>query len=149
MLEANMLKRAQFQTKWINLQISPLPRRATITLRHSEITQARLATLDARFMPSQNLERLTLRPGDIRLAPRRRSPGVLVLDEQMGAADFALEALLRGGAVGAHILRMVLAHVVLQGFAVGLGRRLPAGFLAAGVEVVGQVLAVGVPDFPA
>jgi hypothetical protein len=67
----------------------------------------------------------------------------------MGAADLALEALLRGGAVRAHVLRVVLAHVVLQGFAVGLGRRLPAGFLAAGVEVVGQVLAVRVPDFPA
>lgn len=100
-------------------------------------------------MGSQNLEGLALRAGDVRLAPRRRSSGVLVLDEQMGAADFALEALLRGGAVGSLVLRVVLAHVVLQGFAVGVGWRLPARFLGAGIEVVGQVLAVGVPDFPA
>jgi hypothetical protein len=100
-------------------------------------------------MGSQNLKSLTLRAGDFSLAPRRGSPGILVLDEQMGAADFALEALLRGGAVGSLVLRVVLAHVVLQGFAVGLGWRLPARFLGAGVEVVGQVLAVGVPDFPA
>jgi hypothetical protein len=63
------------------------------------------------------------------------------------AADLAAQVLLRGGAVMVQIGRVVLAHVVFEGLRVGLWRRLPFRLLGAGVEVVGEVLAVGVADF--
>lgn len=46
-----------------------------------------------------------------------------------------------GGAV-------VEGHVGFDFVRVGAGGRLPAGLLGGGVEVVGQVFGVGVPDFP-
>lgn len=39
-------------------------------------------------------------------------------------------------------------HVGFEGFGVGARGGLPAGFFAAGVEVVGEVFGVGVADFP-
>lgn len=44
---------------------------------------------------------------------------------------------------------MVGGHVVLQLLRVGAGGGFPAGDLVGGVEVVGQVLGVGVADLPA
>ena len=46
-----------------------------------------------------------------------------------------------GGAV-------VEGHVLFYFVRVGARGRLPAGLLCGGVEVVGQVFGVGVPDFP-
>lgn len=76
-----------------------------------------------------------------------------MLDEQVRAANFAAEVLglllgRRAAAVGlGEVGGVILAHVVFQGLGVGFGRRLPFGFLGGGVEVVGQVFAVGVADF--
>jgi hypothetical protein len=67
----------------------------------------------------------------------------------MGTSDFAFETLLRCSTVGSHIFSVVLAHVMFQRFAVGFGRRLPPRLLSAGIEVIRQVLAIGMADFPA
>lgn len=70
-----------------------------------------------------------------------------MLDEQVGSANLTAQVLLGGRAVVVQIGGVILAHVVLEGFRVGLCRRLPFRFFGAGVEVVRQVLAVGVADF--
>lgn len=64
----------------------------------------------------------------------------------MGGADLALWDTRDGTMAGASAV--VSSHVVLKLFAVGSGRRLPSGYLVLGVEVVGQVLGVGVANFP-
>lgn len=66
----------------------------------------------------------------------------------MGTADFAL-VVLGGSSIRSEVSRVILAHVVLQRLTVGLWRGLPSRLLGGGVEVVWQVLAVGVADLPA
>lgn len=66
----------------------------------------------------------------------------------MGTADLAL-VVLGGGSIRSEVSRVILAHVVLQRLTVGLWRGLPSRLLGGGVEVVWQVLAVGVADLPA
>ena len=43
---------------------------------------------------------------------------------------------------------MVRCHVGFYEAGVGAGRGLPSGLFDAGVEVIGEVLAIGVADFP-
>lgn len=71
-----------------------------------------------------------------------------MLDQEMSAADLAFEFLL-DVEIRAQVGSVILAHVVLQRLAVGVLRRLPSRLFAAGVEVVRQVLAVGVANLPA
>lgn len=69
-----------------------------------------------------------------------------MLHEEMSAADLAIEVLLVRKAVLVQVSGMVLAHVVLESLAVGVCRRLPSRLLCVRVEVIRQILAVGVPD---
>lgn len=74
-----------------------------------------------------------------------------MFDQEMGGADLALSCGTRavdagsgGGSGGA----VVSGHVEFQFVRVGILGRFPARFMRLLVEVVGQVLGVGVPDFP-
>ncbi len=69
-----------------------------------------------------------------------------MLDEQVGRSDLAVPGGARGGRVGGRAV--VQGHVCFDLVGVSAGGRLPAGFLGGGVEVVGEVFGVGVPDFP-
>ena len=64
----------------------------------------------------------------------------------MRATHLAAQVLLGRCAVVMQVGRVVLAHVVFEGLRVSAWRRLPLGLLGVGVEVVRQVLAVGVAD---
>ena len=83
---------------------------------------------------------------DTHLFPALRPSAVLVLHQQVGCPNFPLihTITIRPNRRGA----MVLRHVNLQLFGVRPGRRLPAGFLGRRVEVVGEVLRVGVAHLP-
>ena len=69
-----------------------------------------------------------------------------MLDEQMRRSDLPVLGGAGGGRVGGGAV--VQGHVGLYLVRVGAGRGFPAGFLGGGIEVVGQVLGVGVPDLP-
>lgn len=80
------------------------------------------------------------------LSPAAWSSAILVLDEQVSSANLALwhtgdSSKARSGAV-------VLGHVVLELFRVCSLGRLPAGNLLGRVEVVWEVLGVGVAHLP-
>jgi hypothetical protein len=80
------------------------------------------------------------------LSPAAGSSAVAMLDQKMGSADLALGntrdgARTRTGAV-------VGGHVVLELLSVCTGRGLPSRELLGRVEVVGEVLGVGVSDLP-
>lgn len=97
-------------------------------------------------MGLQDLNGLFLAAGDLGLAPAARATAVAVLDQQVAATDLAL-TLARG--LWASCGSMVLRHVQFQFLSVGVGRRFPARFFGGGVEVVGEVLGVGVANLPA
>lgn len=80
------------------------------------------------------------------LAPAAGSAAVTVLDKQVGSADFALGNAGDGAGTGAGA--MMGGHVMLELVGVGAGRGLPSRDLFSVVEVVGEVLGVGVADFP-
>lgn len=82
---------------------------------------------------------------DAYLAPAGRSPALGVLEEQMCDADLARLGALGGGEGAA----VELGHIDLELLGVGALWGLPPRVLLGGVEVVGQVLAVAVADFPA
>jgi hypothetical protein len=68
-----------------------------------------------------------------------------VLHEQMGGANLALGA----GTVDARVRRtVVLRHVDLEFVRVGSLRRLPSRLVRLLIEIVGEVLGVGMADFP-
>lgn len=82
----------------------------------------------------------------IYLSPAARSSAIAVLDQQVGGANLALGDARDG--TGSGTGTVVLGHVVLQLLRVGAGGGLPAGNLVDRVEVVWEVLGVGVTDFP-
>lgn len=69
-----------------------------------------------------------------------------MLDQQVGGTDLALVRSTAGATRGGGAV--VLGHVDLELLGVGAGGRLPAAALLDGVEVVGQVLGLGVTHFP-
>ena len=98
-------------------------------------------------MAPKDLDGLLLGPSDVGLPPAAGPSAILVLDQKVTAPNFSL-ALVRsvGTACGAAV---VLGHVDLEGLRVGPGRRLPAGLFRRGIEIVREVLGVGVTDLPA
>lgn len=64
----------------------------------------------------------------------------------MRSTDFAFQVLISRCPVPADVGSVILAHVVFQCLGVGVGGWFPAGFFCCGVEVVGEVFAVGVAD---
>ena len=129
-----------------DLQVSLFPRTATITFTRSQVSQPDLPTLNPLLVAPQNIQGLVLGPPNLGLLPTARPPAIAMLDEQMGRSDLPILGGAGGGRVGGGAV--VDGHVGLYLFRVGAGRGLPAGFLGGGVEVVGQVLGVGVSDFP-
>ena len=82
------------------------------------------------------------------LSPARGPAAVAVLDQQVGGADLAgghVDGLGAGKGAGGTV---VGGHVVLELLGVGARRGLPARHLVGRVEVVGQVLGVGVAHLP-
>ena len=69
-----------------------------------------------------------------------------MLYKEVSTSDLSIEVLLIRYTVLAQICCVVLAHVVLERVAVGFLRRLPSRLLGVWVEVVWEVLAVGVSD---
>ena len=97
-------------------------------------------------MAPQNLDSFLLGSSNLRLAPTARSSAVSVLHEKMAAADLplALADTVRptcGAAV-------VVCHVDFKGFGVRARGRFPARLFNRRVEVVREVLGVGVADLP-
>ena len=129
-----------------NLQISLLPRTTAVTLTRSQVSQSNLPTLNPLLVTPQDLQGLVLGPPNLGLLPAARPPAIAMLDEQMGGSDLPILGGAGGGRVGGGAV--VEGHVGLYLVRVGTGRGFPAGFLGGGVEVVGQVLGVGVSDFP-
>jgi hypothetical protein len=130
-----------------DIQVASLPGAAAIALGGSQVAKAGCAASDPGFMAEDNGHGIVLGAGDLGLAPTRGTARVSVLDEQMRCADLALLLAL---AVGSQAGRAVVgAHVMLEGLAIGAGRRLPSALLGRGVEIVGKVLGVGVSNLPA
>lgn len=84
------------------------------------------------------------------LAPAARPPALPMLDQQVAGADLAAAgvAVQAARVRGQLALAVVLGHVRLELLGVGARGRLPARLLLCLVEVVGQVLGVGVADLP-
>lgn len=85
------------------------------------------------------------------LSPAAGPPRILVLDQQVAGADLALVAVDAAAAagLGPDLGRAVVRrHVLLELLRVGPRRRLPPRRRRRGVEVVWQVLGVGVTHFP-
>ena len=80
------------------------------------------------------------------LAPAAGPATVTMLHQQVGSADLTLERTL--GSSRAAAVAVVRGHVVLELVGVGVCGRLPAGDLVDGVEVVGEVLGVGMAHLP-
>jgi hypothetical protein len=130
-----------------NIQIASLPRAAAITLGGSKVTKAGCAASDSGFVAEDDGHGIVLGASDLGLTPTRGTPRVSVLDKQMRCANLALLLAL---AVGSQASRAVVgAHVMLEGLAIGAGRRLPSALLGRGVEIVRKVLGVGVSNLPA
>lgn len=127
-------------------QIAALSRRGAVGLSRSKVAQRRGAGLDLCFVGLDDLHGLFFGAGDVGLAPRAGAAGVAVLDEQMGGADLVLWD--AGDSTVAGASAVVGGHVVLEFLAVGSGGRFPTRDLFLGVEVVGQVLGVGVTNLP-
>jgi hypothetical protein len=126
-------------------EVAALPGAGAVALRKSELSERGGARLDALLVAADDGGGVVLGAGNVGLAPGRGPARVAVLDEQVGGADLALGgvgqgALARGGVVS--------GHIVLEAVGVGALRRLPARDLVDGVEVVGQVLGVGVANLP-
>lgn len=129
------------------LQISALPRAAAVRLCGCELRQSSVTVLDSLLVFPNPFLGLVLGPRDLRFPPTGRAAAVGVLDEQMGGADLAAAAETR--VRGQHARAVVLPHVRLELLRVGARRRLPARVLGGRVEVVRQILGVGVADLPA
>ena len=133
-----------------NSQIPLLPRTRAIALAGGDIPQCLTSIFDPLLVPLQYIYRLILSPRDLLLLPAARPPAVPMLDEEMRGADLAFRL---GFAIVWRIdgegLGVVCGHVGLDEGWVCAGGGLPAGFLGGGVEVVGEILGVGVADFPA
>lgn len=69
-----------------------------------------------------------------------------MLHQQMGRSDFPIFGRARSGRVGGGTV--VEGHVGLDLVGVRARGRFPAGLFGGGVEVVGEVFGVGVPDLP-
>lgn len=69
-----------------------------------------------------------------------------MLDEKVGGANLALGDTRNGARTGARAV--VGSHVVLELLGIGACGGLPSRDLVGGVEVVGEVLGVGVAHFP-
>ena len=82
----------------------------------------------------------------IYLSPAARPPAISVFDKQMGRANLSLGH--AGNSAGAGAGAMVSGHVVLELLSVGTLWRFPSRDLVGRVEVVGQVLGVGMANFP-
>jgi hypothetical protein len=129
-------------------QVAVLARATAVRLGHGQLAELDLAALDARLVVLDDAARLVLGARDLGLAPAHGPARLAVLDEQVRGADLALgHADDAGGGVGP-AAAVVFGHVELELVGVGLGGRLPSGLALLDVEVVGQVLGVGVPDFP-
>lgn len=96
-------------------------------------------------MATQDLNRLLLRPGDLSLSPAAGASAFSMLHQEMTATDLSLALTeFRPSCRSA----VVVGHVDLELFGVGVRRGLPAGFFGGGTEVVGEVLGVGVANLP-
>ena len=137
-------------------EVAALARAAAVALGRGQAGERVLAGLDALLVRRQHHARLALGARDAALAPAAGPPAVAVLDQQVRGADLALglaTAAARGGGGGRcggprRVLAVVDGHVGLELVRVGAGGRVPARVLAGRVEVVGQVLGVGVPHLP-
>ena len=69
-----------------------------------------------------------------------------MLHEEMSASDLSIEILLVREPFLVQVRRMVLAHVVLERVAIGVWWWFPFALLGVCVEIVRQVLAVGVSN---
>lgn len=97
-------------------------------------------------MAQYNGHGVVLGASDLGLTPTRGTARVSVLDEQMRGADLALLlALAVGSQTGGAV---VGAHVMLERLAIGAGGGLPSALLGRGIEVIREVLGVGVSNLP-
>lgn len=81
------------------------------------------------------------------LSPAARPTALSVLDQQMRSPDLPIVA--SSSTLWLRASAMVDSHVVLELLDIGTGRGLPSRLAVGGVEVVREVLGVGVADFPA
>ena len=130
-------------------QVTTFPGGAAVTLRHRQFAQTRGAARDLALVSLNNSHRIVLGTRNVCLAPGRRSSRVAVLHQQMSTPDLAVKILLGCHTITFERAGVVHGHVMLERVAVGVRRWLPSRLLCLGVEVVRQVLAVGVPDLPA
>lgn len=127
-------------------EITALAGRRAVALGEGQLPEGNGARLDLLLVGEDDLHGLILGARDLGLAPAAGSATLAVLDEEVGGADLALGD--AGGGSRAGTGTVVGGHVVLQFVGVGAGGRFPAGDLFEGVEVVGEVLGVGVADLP-
>ena len=106
-----------------------------------------LICLNLCLVALDELARLLLGPRDLGLPPAGWSPAVPVLDEKMCCANLVARTSVVGrrDTLGA----VVGGHVLFQLLWVSARRRLPSRVLCPSVEIVRQIFAVGVADFPA
>lgn len=96
-------------------------------------------------MTLEDLNSLLLCASDVSLPPAAGTATITMLDEQVAAADLAL-TLARG--VRSSSRGVVLRHVDFQFIGIGFRRWLPARLFCGRVEIVWEILRVGMANFP-
>lgn len=145
-------------------KVAPLACRRAVGFGEGELAQGYGAGLDLGLVGLDDLESVVLGAGDFGLRvwsaphvatcstrckylfPAAWPAAVAVLDQQVGGADLVIRD--AGNGAGAGAGAVVGGHVVLELLGVRARRRLPSRDFVGGVEVVGEVLGVGVADFP-
>jgi hypothetical protein len=102
--------------------------------------------LNALFVALENLNSLLLCASDIGLLPATGTAAIAMLNEQMAAADLTLA--LASGVRASSSRGVVLRHVDFEFFGIGFRRWLPARLFCRRVEVVWEILRVGMANFP-
>lgn len=96
-------------------------------------------------MTLEDLNSLLLCASNVSLPPATGTATITMLDEQVAATDLSL-ALTRG--VRASSWGVVLRHVDFQFIGIGFRRWLPTRLFCGRVEIVWEILRVGMANFP-
>ena len=137
-----------------DLQIPSLPSATAIAFCHCQIAKASAPIPYCIFVCHDGIPSLFLAPCNVRLPPAGWSSTISVLHQQVCGSNLAFV-----GAIctigGCSVRRrsdagrtMVLAHVELELFRISTRGRFPSRFLGLRMEIIGEVLGVGVTDLP-
>lgn len=121
-------------------QVTTLAGRGAVRLVEGQFAERDGAGLDLLLVAFDDGHGLVLGTRNFRLSPAAGTPAPRVFDQQMGGANLALGRARSG--------TLMSSHILLELVGVGPRGRLPAGDCLDRVEVVRQILGVGVANLP-